>query len=98
MDASLTLLCSSRAGVPERGRLPHQPSELLTRASYSYLELTSSPQVCYLPTNTCKDQLSFSLRARAECSSSAECGEHEVCYTPDKVRAVWCSPELTREV
>ena len=55
--------------------------------------LTRSPQVCYLPTNTCKDQLSFS-RERAECSSSAECGDHEVCYTPDKVGAVQSSLEL----
>ena len=49
--------------------------------------------MCYLPTNTCKDQLSFS-RERAECSSSAECGDHEVCYTPDKVGAVQSSLEL----
>jgi len=42
-------------------------------------------QVCFLPTNTCKDQLSFSLKERtASCSSKDDCNENEVCYLPDQ--------------
>ena len=45
-------------------------------------------QICYLPTNTCKDQLSFPVKVRtaADCSNSTDCNDNEICYLPDKVR------------
>ena len=43
-------------------------------------------QVCYLPTNECKDQLAFSLRERTDCTNSTDCNENELCYLPEKVR------------
>jgi len=39
-----------------------------------------SNQVCYLPTNECKDQLTFSLRERSSCTNSEDCETNEVCY------------------
>ena len=46
-----------------------------------------SSQICYLPTNTCKDQLSFSVKERtaSDCSNSTYCNSNEICYLPDKV-------------
>jgi len=43
-------------------------------------------QICYLPTNTCKDQLSFSVKERtaSDCSNSTDCNSNEICYLPDK--------------
>ena len=35
-------------------------------------------QVCYLPTNQCKDRLSFSLLERTACTNSSDCSKHEV--------------------
>ena len=44
-------------------------------------------QICYLPTNTCKDQLSFpaTVRTASDCENSTDCGKNEICYLPDKV-------------
>jgi len=39
-----------------------------------------SNQVCYLPTNTCKDQLIFSLSDKGSCSKASDCNDNEVCY------------------
>ena len=49
-----------------------------------------SSQICYLPTNTCKDQLSFSVKERtaSDCSNSTDCNSNEICYLPDKVSIV----------
>jgi hypothetical protein len=41
--------------------------------------------VCYLPTNECKDQLTFSLRERSSCTNSEDCENNEVCYLNTKV-------------
>jgi hypothetical protein len=43
-----------------------------------------SNQVCYLPTNECKDQLTFSLRQRSSCEKSEDCEDNEVCYLSTK--------------
>jgi len=43
-----------------------------------------SNQVCYLPTNECKDQLTFSLRERSSCTNSTDCNSNEVCYLSTK--------------
>jgi len=43
-----------------------------------------SNQVCYLPTNECKDQLTFSLRERSSCTNSQDCEDNEVCYLNTK--------------
>jgi len=43
-----------------------------------------SNQVCYLPTNECKDQLTFSLRERSSCEKSDDCEDNEVCYLSTK--------------
>ena len=49
-----------------------------------------SSQICYLPTNTCKDQLSFSVKERtaSDCSNSTDCNSNEICYLPDKVSII----------
>lgn len=43
-----------------------------------------SSQVCYLPTNTCKDQLTLSLSQRSSCTQATDCNIGEVCYLPTK--------------
>jgi len=43
-----------------------------------------SNQVCYLPTNECKDQLIFKLAQRSSCTTSADCLANEVCYLQTK--------------
>jgi len=43
-----------------------------------------SNQVCYLPTNECKDQLTFSLREQSSCDESTDCKDNEVCYLNTK--------------
>ena len=52
-----------------------------------------SDQVCYLPTNQCKDQLTFStdlapqfrVGERSECALTEDCQDNEVCYQPSQV-------------
>ena len=43
-------------------------------------------QVCYLPTNQCKDRLSFSLLERTACTNSSDCSQHEVSPTFSTVK------------
>jgi len=51
-----------------------------------------SDQVCYLPTNQCKDQLTFStdlapqfrVGERSECALTEDCQDNEVCYQPSQ--------------
>jgi len=43
-----------------------------------------SHQICFLPTNECKDQLGFSLSQRSSCTSSSDCKENEICYLNTK--------------
>ena len=38
-----------------------------------------------MPTNECKDQLTFSLRERSSCEKSDDCEDNEVCYLNTKV-------------
>jgi len=47
-----------------------------------------SNQVCYLPTNECKDQLTFSLRQTSSCQNSTMCGNNQVCYNKECVCAL----------
>lgn len=44
----------------------------------------SSSQVCYLPTNTCKDQLTLSLSQRSSCTKASDCKDGQVCYLATK--------------
>jgi len=43
-----------------------------------------SHQICYLPTNECKDQLTLSLTQRSTCATKDDCKENEVCFLSSK--------------
>merc|ERR1719167_89204 len=68
--------------IHKEGTTP--PAGSLVRSKCEDASDCMSHEVCYLPTNECKEQLTLSLTERSTCSTKDDCKENEMCYLNTK--------------